>query len=387
MSLTIQKLFENFIDQEEPEAIELCAELELLEDNTTKMKTMVFAFFQDYIQELKNSIGAPNDAGYPLKMKFLVPATKKNVFMEDRKCILNTWSFGYWNQFSTIKKDIKILCQKYDDIADAKRKFSNRLSREAAARGITFDSYLKDLGILEMFGKFKKGMRTIYRKLAPAAQRFGALQIVALKAKALMWRIFKGPKIWKTKKSTGSIEWEFTIRLNVDWANELGRLNTKLTDDRISKANDLADSRFPVISKFKQPKGDLKILKKIFGCIEEGTQTAGITNHGREPYALDIIGETLAELSLAKFLDDIDNGRLNLFPGEDSESESPQTCPKTPENALATDLSDDFESMNFDFSDNFYSMGPLSTESRTSLVSSPNSEFKSLDQLDRMDLD
>ncbi|KAF3188822.1 hypothetical protein TWF225_003203 [Orbilia oligospora] len=356
MSLTIQKLFEDFIEQAGPEAIELCAELDPLEDNTTKMKTMVFAFFQDYIQELKNGTGAPNDAGYPVKMKFLVPATKKSVFMEDRQCILNTWSFGYWNQFSTIRKDIKILCQKYDDIADVKRNFVSRLSREAAAHGVTFDAYLKDLGILEMFDKFKKGMRTLYRRLAPAAERFGALQIVALKAKALMWRIFKGPKIWKTKKSTGSIEWEFTIRLNVDWANELGRLNTKLTDDRIFKANDLTDSEFPVISKFKQPKGGLKILKKFFGCIGEGTQTAGVTNHGREPYALDIIGETLAELSLAKFLDDMDNGRLDLFPDEDSESESPQTYPKTPENALATDLSDDFESMNINLSDNFYTL-------------------------------
>ncbi|KAF3208197.1 hypothetical protein TWF679_007837 [Orbilia oligospora] len=384
MSLTIQKLFEDFIEQAEPEAIELCAELDPLEDNTVKMKAMVFAFFQDYIQELKNGTEAPNNAGYPVKMKFVVPATKKNVFMEDRQCILNTWSFGYWNQFSTIKKEIKILCQKYDDIADVKRKFSSRLSREAETRGVTFDSYLEDLGFLGMFDKLKNGMRILYRRLAPAAERFGALQIVALKAKALMWRIFKGPKIWKTKKSSGSIEWEFTIRLNVDWANELGRLNTKLSDDRISNANGLADFEFPVISKFKQPKGGLKILKKVFGCIEEGTQTAGVTNHGREPYALDIIGETLAELSLAKFLDDMDNGRLDLFPDEDFKSGSPQTCPKTPENPSATDLSDDFESMNLSFSDNFYSMGPLFTESRTSLVSSPNPDFKSLD---RMDLD
>lgn len=284
----------------EPEVIEASARLDPLEDRSTKIRTKTFAFFHDYIHELKDCQEAPNELEYPIKMIFRMPASEHSVFMDNRRIILNAWSSEFWNKFYRFRGEFEDLRDKYNEKAGLLASYCDRVAEAAGSDDVTIDSHLLDLKMVNVFGKSKEAMQKLDDRIIPVIKRFEALESVALKAKEIIWKIHDLPDKLKTKKLKDGfsvLTWEIVIRVNEDWANELERLNVKLINDTMS-GTDLADLENPRSRKCKS----LKILNKVFGCPKESTEGIKIADPDNEAYALNIVTEALADMALAKLL-------------------------------------------------------------------------------------
>ncbi|KAK6510623.1 hypothetical protein TWF506_009726 [Arthrobotrys conoides] len=271
MAYSIQRLLDDFVKEVEPEIVEACAILDPLEDRTIIIKTKIFAFFQKYIHELANTKEAPGMRGYPTKLSFIIPDARNDEFMVDRQLLLNARSSEFWNKFYGVENEFKALHAKYEEKAEVLEKLLSRIATQSALRGVTFDAYLKDIGAFDAVVKSKEGMQGLHDKLSPAIDRFRALKKIAFKAKEIMWMIFKIPQHLKRRKIMRTNEWEIRIRLDKDWANEVRRLNDKLAG-----------------------KADLRILREVFGCPDEGTAGLEAANGDGQACMLGIVIETLA---------------------------------------------------------------------------------------------
>ncbi|KAK6335035.1 hypothetical protein TWF718_010477 [Orbilia javanica] len=299
MPITIQKSFEDFSTQMQAELFEFSARLEPLEDSATKIRTKIFAFFGDYIQELKNGIEAPDDRGYPIKMVFEVPASKRNALLNTRQTLLNSWTSEFWGKFCTLQREFETIREVCEKKAKDLESYRERVAKAAERAGkIAADSHLLDASMLNVLHLSKVAMVRLDEEMAPFLKRYASLRRVASKAKELMWTIHGLPESWKykvLKDGTSGLTWSIMIRLNEDWVNELERLNVKGTTNKIPGSASLENPSVP-------KRRGLKILNKYLGPANESTSGITGANPSSKAVTLDIVTEALAEAAFGKLL-------------------------------------------------------------------------------------
>ncbi|KAK6529485.1 hypothetical protein TWF281_008658 [Arthrobotrys megalospora] len=338
MPVTIRRLYEDFCARTASEIDEAAALLDPLEDITVKMQRRMFDFFHHHIEELKDVEKTSKNDTYLIKMVFRMSTTDETEFMNQRKVLLNNWTYRVWNRFYKCRLQFTEISHRFNDKTKMLVEYCDRADKVLNTEGVAANAHLRGLVAVGSFQKSGEAMKKLEKKFSPVLDRYRALESVVLTAKDLLWQIHGLPSNWKNRKlkdGSKGLGWDITVRLDENWANELKRLNIKIINDTMVKSN-LAYLKNPRSEKYQS----LKILDDIFGCQsgrgskQSRDQELRATDASSEDFALSVAIGALADMGLKDFLinnDNLENFDPNLTRRPASTQSFLQKIERTPE--------------------------------------------------------
>ncbi|KAK6511645.1 hypothetical protein TWF481_000554 [Arthrobotrys musiformis] len=309
MPISIQRTFEDFCARMEFDIMENAARLDPMEDRITEMRRKIFVFFHAHLQELKDCRQAQNELGYVIRMTYSMRETELSALMEKRRRLLYAWSVGYWNDFQKLQLEFRGLSRRYNDKVALLEKHWNTIQKASENESSKFYSRLRDRGMFDTLQTSLVGMQKVNEQLAPAIQRFNELESVALKAKELVWKIYEIPNLMQKRKTKGGwkgMGWELLIRINQDWANELGMLNVNFVRHK-NPGIDFTDIDSPEAETCKA----LRMINKVFGGLRGYEQGVRVKEADGQTKGIDTITENPTSIAGGKVFTEQHRRRSN----------------------------------------------------------------------------